>query len=360
MGSVTSFFILCIVNGAICRWSQELDQDKCILLRDCQLAINGDDAILRITEFGRSCWVKIAKVAGMSPSIGKVYFSSSFLNMNSTTFRRVNELELTCDLRISKRLGRAYIPFFTQVPYVNMGLLSGFTRSSTQTIVSTKNDPSLGAKLRELVGTAPSSLSEKLISKFISYNEKQLKSFSIPWFIPEHLGGYGFPSAGRFGPDDKYLRLAKKIFLNPEKFPLPSLPRDLPWRTWILVKKRFPLPEASSLLVQSLESSPNMSYNDFWAKAAVALLFDKGLTLKHLLVGDKPNREKSERALSMKAYRDLSRVWASALRDVENPFYRFTPFDPKHFPKYHSLHDVPLLHSEVRQPWLDHVTWAYA
>ena len=365
MGSVVSFIFLCLVNGSICRWSLELDQDRCIALRDCPLAINGDDAVMRITEFGFDAWKKIAKVAGMSPSVGKVYFSSSFLNMNSATFRRVNDEYPVCDLEVFKRFGRIFIPQFTMVPYVNMGLLFGLTRSGTgevkDTLFGTKKDPSLGAKCRELIGTAPSFMAEKLIAKFISHHKQQLTLFPIPWFIPEHLGGYGFPSAGRFRPTDKILRVAAKIFNNPEDYPIPSVPRDVPWRTWILAKKLAPLPKAESLLVQSYETSPNMSYNDLWSKLAISLLFRKGMTVNKLMAKPKTNDVlKAEFTLSQNAHRKLANTWSAALHDKQNPFYRFAPLNPHRYPKYHSLHDVPLLHSEARQPWLDFVTWADA
>nr|UQB76052.1 RNA-dependent RNA polymerase [Flumine narna-like virus 48] len=358
MGSITSFIFLCIVNASICRWSIELDQDKCKMLRDCPLAINGDDAVFRVTDFGKDCWEKIARCAGMSPSIGKVYFSSSFLNMNSATFTfdaEGHECEYSPMWTVVPR------KYFTMVPFINMGLLSGFTRSSTGEVSSSfsgTKDPSLGARCRELVGTAPDSLSEKLIAKFVSTFSDQLKAFPIPWFVPEHFGGCGLPTAGRFSPRKDVLQVAAKMLRYPELYPLPSIPRNVPWRTWELAKKLSPLPEASTLLVNAHENGASVSYNDYWAKCAVALLFRKGASVQTLMSAPStPKIERTQIALSIAAHRKLAASWTKARHDASNPFYRFTPLDPNHYPTYHSVHDLPLLISTERPSWIDFVSW---
>jgi len=228
--------------------------------------------------------------------------------------------------------------------------LLGLSRSG-ETKVSSLNDPSLGAKARELVGLAPSALAESVLAKFISSYSHQLKKFSIPWFIPESLGGLGLPSVGRFGPDVKFLKLAAKIHSHPDKYKLPSLPRSVPWQTWILAKKLFPLPPPESLLPAFLENPGNLSYNDFWSKASVALLFRSDMTLAKLMTGATKNAQKREQTLSDSAHRKLSRLWGLALRDKLDPFYRYKPLDPLHYPHTPSLNDLPLLFKEKQPVW---------
>jgi hypothetical protein len=91
MGSIVSFPILCIANAAICRMALEADQSRVFTLRDCPLAINGDDAIMKMTRKSVKIWETIGSYCGLSPSIGKVYESNRFLNINSTTYNYSSE-----------------------------------------------------------------------------------------------------------------------------------------------------------------------------------------------------------------------------------------------------------------------------
>jgi hypothetical protein len=89
MGSPASFPILCLINAALIRDSQEYANviGPNTLLDDFELLINGDDAVFPTTRDGYEFWKGILACGGLHPSVGKTYTSREFLVMNSTMFR---------------------------------------------------------------------------------------------------------------------------------------------------------------------------------------------------------------------------------------------------------------------------------
>jgi hypothetical protein len=237
MGSIVSFPILCIINLAICRWSMEVAHKRVYTLDDAPIAVNGDDGILRINESGKRAWERIASYCGLSPSVGKVYFSRSFLNMNSTTYNYhpLGWEGYTTVRSDGKKVNR--IRHFELVQYVNLGLLFNFQRSGGGAGTAS-NGLTIGDRCRELIRLCPSALQERVLSYFLCHNRDVLGRYHIPWFIPERLGGMGFPTVGRFQPVDKDLRLARKIFNS--HYTIPARPVDAPWQVWKYATKRFP------------------------------------------------------------------------------------------------------------------------
>lgn len=258
MGSITSFPVLCLINAAICRWVLELDQRKRILsritLREAKLCVNGDDALMPLSVHGLSLWERISEYAGLHKSIGKVYYSKRFCNMNSTNYRyRLVpwKKEVVEDLRPGKDTMERDI-HFRQTPYVNMGLLMGMTRSG---ISDPKKDGTIGSRARELIRLCPDftitdsrgeqfSMREKVLGSFIGGNLEKLKAYHLPWFIPEKFGGLGLPCVGKFKPRDLDLRLARKIY---ERYQLPERP-EVDWPLWKLASKTIPPVSTSSLV----------------------------------------------------------------------------------------------------------------
>jgi len=256
MGSVVSFPILCIINAAICRWAKELSDNRIYTLKDCPLAINGDDAILRINELGRTLWARIGTFCGLSPSVGKVYYSKNFLNINSTTFNFYPYDRTDPDNfpgyegliivtpeppLLEKFWKKTYrVRCFQLVKYVNLGLLLGMKRSGGAfTLEDSDGHLTLGARCHQLIADAPEMVHSIVMKKFIMNNMKSLCKYNLPWFVPEKFGGMGLPVVDR-SSSELERRVANKIYRNSKKFSMPSKPVDAPWKVWKYVTERFP------------------------------------------------------------------------------------------------------------------------
>jgi len=179
MGSIVSFVILCIVNVSVIRFSFELTVKQRVGLRRLPATVNGDDGLVRAPREFLSIWEDVAAVAGLIPSIGKVYVNETYANINSTSFELVN--------------GR-----FKLIPYVNMGLVYGFQRSSVSESGTLAADiwdsriPSIGARHRTLIDSCPEHLRASVHRSFLKHNDSVLSHLHhLPFFIPEEFGGVG-------------------------------------------------------------------------------------------------------------------------------------------------------------------------
>jgi len=179
MGSIVSFPILCIVNAAICRRSYEIGEGLPwgISLAECPLLVNGDDGLLRCNAKTKETWSDLSALGGLTPSVGKVYYHDSYLNINSTSYSMI---ESKC----------------THHPYVNMGLVKGMTRSegkmdSTLVTESDSAFGTIGSRHHELMNGCPDSIRLTVHKMFIRENYDMLKSVKVPWFVPESMGGVG-------------------------------------------------------------------------------------------------------------------------------------------------------------------------
>jgi len=235
MGSIMSFPVLCLANLSLLRWVWEKDSGCKISLASLPCLVNGDDAVLCLSNFGYNLWLRYSRLMGLNPSIGKVYFSESFLNINSMSF---------CLERGS----------LTRVPYVNMGLLRGVKRSGNNSN-DRPDSLSFGSRCRDLIKGCPLELSERVMGQFIYRHKKFLSKVAIPWFLPEHLLGLGLPSAGKFQPATADLaRLGvyfDKHLMLPKRPPLPVSS----WRCWEYAKERLPRYQ-NFLLVWFLHTMP--------------------------------------------------------------------------------------------------------
>jgi hypothetical protein len=179
MGSIVSFPILCIVNAAICRLSFEVGEELPygVVLSDCPILINGDDGLLRCSVRTKEVWEDLSSLGGLSPSVGKVYFHKTYLNINSTSYSCID--------------GR-----IVHHPYVNMGLVQGMTRSEGKASVKniTENQSTfgtLGSRHRDLMRSCPDDIRLLVHKLFVKCNYETLKAVRLPWFVPESLGGVG-------------------------------------------------------------------------------------------------------------------------------------------------------------------------
>lgn len=93
MGSPVSFPILCLANAVACDLAGLPGH-----LHRSPILINGDDVVVRCDEGYYRRWSQVTKMCGLEPSIGKCYFSSSFLTINSVLFE--NYGPVWCPARI--------------------------------------------------------------------------------------------------------------------------------------------------------------------------------------------------------------------------------------------------------------------
>jgi hypothetical protein len=197
MGKVLSFVILCIVNASVCRRAKEIDSGRSIKLRNFRALINGDDCCFTLRRIEH--WEKCAAVVGLKNSIGKTFFSRSFIEMNSRSFIIDLEHPSTVYLPNGDRLGLRFI----ETPFVSFGLLKGMIRSSGADTSSVRFERigCLGDCHQKLIEGCPA-LYKELDFLFKRYNRDLLEDSNlsgIPYYVPKWLGGLGLHP----GPDPR-------------------------------------------------------------------------------------------------------------------------------------------------------------
>lgn len=286
MGSIVSFPILCLINATILRWTQEVTYQQVKTLDNCHCTVNGDDGLLKTTKVGREIWGKISPFMGLNPSLGKVFFSREFLDINSTNFTYNPEgYECILDehnkpikkLRLGEKLtasqlqsirndadkllegrwnkGKTALQFhevlgvdykmshFRATPFINCGLLLGVPRSivKVSNADTSSKEKSFGSVCRELIANAPESTRPAVMRKFLNVNKEfltQCTTYGVPWYVPENYGGLGLPIFGDFRPSELDLSLMRKFQRNPHIYKLPSRP-NFSWRVWDYVSLRM-------------------------------------------------------------------------------------------------------------------------
>jgi hypothetical protein len=297
MGSIVSFPVLCIAVAAIARWALEAGTLRKWLLKDAPLLDNGDDLAMRCTEKVRLIWEKISAFAGLRSSVGKTYFSRSFVEINSTQFLRNAISNPYIDIKtittwkkyphgrfpVSRKTYTQRFNPFSQTKFVNMGLLENKKRSGSGSYgLIDRNQPTtqIGVRYRELIRTAPSSLKVELHKMFIKNNKNLLdKAAPIPWYIPSWIGGLGLTGVEK--PSELDLRLAQRIIFNWKKRRPIDLARiDAPWKTWLIAERQVPEP-----LTTSTKNDGVDYYTKVVATKCIDLLFDSDIDLVKLMPG---------------------------------------------------------------------------
>jgi hypothetical protein len=251
MGSIVSFPVLCIANAAILRLSKEYDSLRELTLTQSGIIVNGDDGLLKGSKNLKNIWERVAKHGGFSPSVGKVYQSRKFFNINSTTYNYSNDPVDSYQSELPDgRLKTRPIHFYL-VPYVNMGLFLDKERSAGADTNSNVSVSSIGERAHELMRTCPVDLKTMVLDRYIRRHKALLSSLNIPWFIPSHLGGAGLPvgTEERHQPNPLQLRIATKfhIMRTQHDIRVPSLrPTDV-WRTWKIALKKVPVDQFDPL-----------------------------------------------------------------------------------------------------------------
>jgi len=231
MGSIVSFIVLCIVNMSVVRFSYELTVGRTVSLSRVPALVNGDDGLVRAPRSFLPIWKDVAAVAGLIPSLGKVYTHSTYLNINSTSY----------EWDPSSR-------YFRLIPYVNMGLVYGYQRSTIKKDLTQLVDDvdervgTIGARHRTLIESSPSHLRVAVHKAYLKHNKDLLKLFGgIPWYVSEDYGGVGLApildpnwdgdiDTPRyiFGPKPWELAAVEELQLHPSRYPVRHMPHDAP------------------------------------------------------------------------------------------------------------------------------------
>jgi hypothetical protein len=295
MGSIVSFPILCVLNAAVCRWAMELAEDRTIPIRDTNMAINGDDVVMKSDSKAYNYWKVVAGFIGLEESIGKTYVSKRFFNINSRTYILLENKQT----RI-RRNGSVGVQPFLKTKFLNMGLLFGMKRSSerqgmclSDQLSETYNLSSIG---RAIVRETPGHLLESFYRIFINRNREYLESFRLPWFMPEWLGGLGLPKILKNQSNsDLDLRIAGRIVLNWNKEKPKQLSRgDSPWKVREIVERNLPQSLKDSVGVFARNDAPEVKdYQKLLAVRAINLLFDSNVGIDDLYKDDKADALKA-------------------------------------------------------------------
>jgi hypothetical protein len=210
MGKILSFVVLCIINFSMCRKALELDQQKKISMRDFPGLINGDDCCFRIKKF--ETWVGTTACVGLFNSIGKTFYSTEFVEMNSRSFIYDNGS-------------------FYETPFINFGLVRMMKRSeqgngTTVSVLDTtiKDIINLGPCHTDLVKGLDFIYNE--VDLIFKYTQHHLltdhRLDGIPYYVPQWLGGLGMDPGSK--PETKvtinHRQVAYSIYKNIKEEPV--------------------------------------------------------------------------------------------------------------------------------------------
>jgi len=344
MGSIMSFPILCIANAAMCRWACELGDGRSWALKDCRLAVNGDDCAMRTSKDTYPFWQKITSFCGLEESVGKTFRSRQFVEINSTLYARLSESEMPQGKLYNpdevvaeggERQGFEAKVAFEEVKYVNMGLMMGYKKSGAGGKVSATDSDgtTLGALARELYANCPEGLKVEVMKSFIENNLETLKSGklrNIPWYAPEWIGGVGLPGGVMSMKDQSVARLIIMNYNKGRKFqPMPLNQITALWKVRQLATSVLPEPKPAS------SKGPwSEYYNRVVGLKCIDLLFDSTQTLETLAPTLKDDQDKLDQSKSLsvrKLFKRNSDLWNPANYSKLPP-----PLDPRVLEQQHS------------------------
>jgi len=254
MGDITSFPVLCILNAAMSRMAIEasykaVNQRREVLLRDTRMMINGDDILVKGLTGLMPVWEHCTGLVGLQSSIGKTFNSREFVNINSTNYLYCPE---DPEEFIDQNKDGGYC--IRKNPYrrthiINMGLISGLKRAGggQQNVDNLDPFDNMGARYRELINTCPPTLKEEVHRAFMKSHKEILSKTTLPYYIPEWLGGLGL--TGLKEPSETDRRIAGTI-LSQNGHP-DHTPKNLSnltvggWKSWELASKSLPRPYKS-------------------------------------------------------------------------------------------------------------------
>jgi len=199
MGSVVSFVVLCIANAVVCRLTLEFDAGRKIPFSQLQLLVNGDDAAFKASPAGYKYWKFLANFVGLKPSLGKVFYSKYFVELNSRqfTYSPLSWSSYTYTGIHNGKMTTSQRPnYFRAVGFVNLALIYGLKRSAggKESTTDVVGFDSIGSCLHDAVYLAPVGLESILLGLFIERSKVLKTRFGqVPWFVPASRGGVGLP-----------------------------------------------------------------------------------------------------------------------------------------------------------------------
>jgi len=191
MGSPVSFPILCIINFAVI-W-MAMDEHGDLPFEEVRTIINGDDCLFAARPSVYLRWERTAKLAGLTPSVGKSYWSDEIQVINSML------LDYSERRPHSEVRGKKLICFITSpiIPDLNLGLLFGVHRDGSAADMSLSRAEfadDAGSRCRRLLVGADAEEAHCLVKLFCKYNHNGDRKTNIPWFLPHQFGGLGLPA----------------------------------------------------------------------------------------------------------------------------------------------------------------------
>jgi hypothetical protein len=193
MGSVTSFIVLCIANAAICGLALEEGHYSSTELHRLPLLINGDDCLFYGNNNIYEIWKILGKISGLEPSLGKVFRSKNFLQINSMNFKLVptyvNYYLVNPDSEWPD--ARPYYCNFKKVPTLLLRAVEGMSRSTALDVADDKFAAisSLRSRQDACLLEAPKELRQKVNSFFWKKNRVLIQDSGLPWYVPREFGG---------------------------------------------------------------------------------------------------------------------------------------------------------------------------
>jgi hypothetical protein len=201
MGSPMSFPILCIANFvATC---VGLDVDPVSYLEPCSpILVNGDDIAFICHQDKYSHWKEVVSSIGLTPSIGKNYFSRDFVIINSEC--RVPVLGTPIAVGGDKTRGELDTKMYLVpsvawklIPFVNLSLLWGYEKKGTeagQSVLGKLNWWDLGYRCQQLMKGIEHGY-DRIHHSFRNIHQEILDKVpsGISYYLPATLGGVGLP-----------------------------------------------------------------------------------------------------------------------------------------------------------------------
>lgn len=223
MGSPTSFPVLCIANLAItmAALNKGRGERSKRYLGTSGVCVNGDDVGFSCDLEGYKTWKQYATLCGLTPSEGKNFKSTQFLQLNSKMFVPRNFVGPLDQHAVRRR------KHFQFIPSVSLAILSVGDGLSV-------NPPTLGefgylAKSLQsafLAGASNDRDRDRLNQIWLSCWSDQLKHLTynghINWFIPVCFGGFGLVPTRPIEANEAQLRAAA-WFRDHTNGPTPNL-----------------------------------------------------------------------------------------------------------------------------------------
>jgi hypothetical protein len=222
MGSIMSFFVLCIINAAVSRLSYEIANKARCNLRQWPGLVNGDDIGMKGPHNISDVWEAVIRSVGFKKSIGKCYDSPYFITLNSRLFirgdpYRIEESELLEDGTVVTKYRSGCN--FTEVKFINSRLMMGRARSTVMSGPDAQSldlggENDIAERAWALKENSPPDLWSVIYGRFLNTHREMLKNTGLPWTMPKWLGGLGLPLM----PGEKYSRtdlsIAHRIIRN--------------------------------------------------------------------------------------------------------------------------------------------------